>query len=136
VEEDQPTLAGNALKKAAAAVAVAGKEAVIMADDSGLEVERWTDAPDYTRRVLPVPMPMMRRTTGCFWKSCGAPARKRGALFRCTIAILFPDGKTYWSRKAAPAALPNPRARSRVWLRSSFCLRTGGAYLCRNGRRS
>ena len=39
VEEDQATYAGNAFKKAAAAAEVAGDGVIIMADDSGLEVE-------------------------------------------------------------------------------------------------
>lgn len=96
VEEDQPTLAGNALKKAAAAAAVAGKEAVIMADDSGLEVEALDGRPGlHAARFAGPDADDAANNRLLLEKLRGLPPEKRGALFRCTIAILFPDGKTY-----------------------------------------
>ena len=95
VEEDEATLAGNALKKAAAAAAVAGKKAIVMADDSGLEVEALSGQPGvHSARFAGPGADDAANNRLLLEKLRGIPPERRGARFRCAIALLFPDGDT------------------------------------------
>jgi XTP/dITP diphosphohydrolase len=95
VEEDQPTYAGNALKKAAAAAAVAGRDAIVMADDSGLEVEALDSLPGVRAARFAGPGAGDAANNRLLLeKLSGLPPEKRGATFRCAIALFFPDGET------------------------------------------
>lgn len=95
VEEDQPTYAGNARKKAAAAATVAGKGAIVMADDSGLEVEALGGFPGVRAARFAGPDADDAANNGLLLEKLqGVPPEKRGAAFKCTIALLFPDGKS------------------------------------------
>lgn len=96
VEEDQPTYAGNALKKAAAVRAAAGAAgAVIIADDSGLEVEALGGLPGVRSARFAGPGADDRSNNRLLLERMGPlPPEKRAAAFWCVIAILFPDGKS------------------------------------------
>ena len=95
VEEDQPTYAGNALKKAAAAADVAGRDAIVMADDSGLEVEALDGLPGVRAARFAGPGAGDAANNRLLLeKLSGLPPEKRGATFRCAIALFFPDGET------------------------------------------
>ncbi len=95
VREDQPTYAGNARKKAAATATVAGKGAIIMADDSGLEVEALDGLPGVRAARFAGPdADDAANNRLLLEKLKGVPPEKRGAAFKCTIALLFPDGKS------------------------------------------
>lgn len=91
VVEDEPTYAGNAVKKALAVATRVGHPA--LADDSGLEVDALRGAPgvlsarfagpdatDVDNRRL-----LLRRLEG-------VPSEGRSARFRCAIAIAVPSG--------------------------------------------
>lgn len=93
VEEDQPTLEGNAAKKARTLARFAGTWA--LADDTGLEVDALGGAPGVRSARYAGP--------GCSYEdNCrkllgamsGVPEGRRGARFRTVMALSSPDGKT------------------------------------------
>ena len=94
VDEDQPCYSGNALKKAAAAAALAGEDAVVMADDSGLEVEALGGLPGVRAARFAGPdADDAANNRLLLERLAGLPSGRRGASFKCTIALLFPDGQ-------------------------------------------
>ena len=107
VDEDQPDYAGNALKKAAAAAAVAGNDAIIvMADDSGLEVEALGGLPGVrAARFAGIAAGDEANNLLLLKKLAGLPPEKRGALFRCTIVLLFPDGEKHIIEESCPGRI-------------------------------
>ncbi len=105
VIEDQPTLQGNALLKAAAAAQATGLPAV--ADDTGLEVEALGGAPGvYTARFAGPGADYranMEALLGALWG-----VEERTARFRTVAAVIFPDG----SRAVAEGELRGAIARA------------------------
>ena len=94
-EEDEDSYAGNALKKARA-IRESGEArgAVIMADDSGLEVEALGGRPGvHTARFAGCGAGDEANNRLLLEKMRGLPPEKRAALFRCVIALLFPGGE-------------------------------------------
>lgn len=92
VEEDQATYAGNAFKKAAAAAETAGGGVIIMADDSGLEVEALGGLPGvHAARFAGPGADDAANNRLLLEKLHGLPPERRGASFKCVIALLFPD---------------------------------------------
>jgi len=91
VEEDGATLEANALKKARAGAAAAGFPA--LADDTGLFVDALDGAPGVLSARYAGP-------EGDAAANCvkllaaldGVPPRRRGAAFRCVIALVSPEG--------------------------------------------
>jgi len=93
-EEDRPTFAGNAAKKAEAVASATGE--MSLADDSGLEVDILGGRPgvlsaryagddqndDANNRLL-------------LKELVNAPMNKRTASFRCAIALAVPGDQTY-----------------------------------------
>lgn len=96
VEEDQPTYAGNAMDKAAAVRAATGAAGtIIIADDSGLEVEALGGLPGvHTARFAGPGASDESNNRLLLEKMSGLPPEKRAAEFRCTVAIIFPDDHT------------------------------------------
>jgi len=99
--EDRPTFAGNALLKARAGLAATGLPAV--ADDSGLCVDalngmpgvlsaRWAGRAkdDHANNLL-----LLEQLTD-------VPDERRGAQFRCVVALCHPNGE----ERLAPGAMP------------------------------
>jgi len=92
VRETGKTLEANALLKARAAVRRTGVPA--LSDDSGLEVNALGGRPGvYSARFA---------GSGCSYDDNnrkvlrllkGRPASRRGAVFRCVVALVFPDGR-------------------------------------------
>jgi XTP/dITP diphosphohydrolase len=89
VDEDAPTLAGNAEKKARWVAAATGL--LSLADDTGLEVEALDGAPGVVSARFAGP--------GCSYADnnakllaalAGLPPERRSAAFRCVIAIAAP----------------------------------------------
>lgn len=91
VEEDRPTLEGNADKKALEVARATGQWA--LADDTGLEVDALGGAPGVISARWAGP--------GCTYadncakllrETAGVPAAKRGARFRTVMSLASPDG--------------------------------------------
>ena len=89
VEEDAPTFAGNAEKKARAALAQSGLPS--LADDSGLEVDALDGAPGVlSARYAGEPCDDDANNRKLLLALTGVPDEQRTARFRC--ALVFVDG--------------------------------------------
>ena len=92
VEEDQPTFAGNAAKKAVSAARARGMWA--LADDSGLEVDHLGGAPGiHSARYAGEDADAGRNNAKLLAALEGVPAAGRGAAFVCALALARPDGE-------------------------------------------
>lgn len=90
--EDEGSLEGNALKKASSIATLTGKTA--LADDSGLEVDALGGSPGVSSSCLAgkkATYSQNNRKLLSLLKSI--PPKKRGARFRCVIALVTPNGK-------------------------------------------
>lgn len=91
VEEDAPTFAGNAAKKAASAARATGLWS--LADDSGLEVAALGGAPGVlSARYAGVHGDDARNNARLLEELARLRARDRGARFLCALALARPDG--------------------------------------------
>ena len=87
VEEDGATFAENALKKARAVACHTGR--VTIADDSGLEVDALGGLPGlYSARFAGEPADDRRNNEKLLRELALVPDEKRGAQFKCVIAIV------------------------------------------------
>lgn len=99
-EENGTTFEENALIKArAAADALAAKEGkrdcVVMADDSGLEIDCLNGEPGvYSARYLGEETPFDVKSRDFLRRMADVPEEKRTARFVCAIAAVFPNGET------------------------------------------
>ena len=90
-EETADTYAGNALLKAHAAAHLQAD--VVLADDSGLEVDALDGAPGLRSARFGGPgLDDAGRTTLLLERLRGVPPAKRTARFRCVIALVGRDG--------------------------------------------
>ena len=106
IVEDGVTFQENARIKAAA-VARGLKGAVVLADDSGLEVDALNREPGiYSARYLGEGTPYEVKNQTILSRLEGVPKEGRTARFVCAIAAVFPDGESCWG--------------TWVWLRSDF----------------
>jgi XTP/dITP diphosphohydrolase len=91
VDENQPTFALNAAKKAVSAARASGEWA--LADDSGLEVEALGGAPGVrSARYAGEPADDARNNARLLRELAGLPDARRGARFVCALALARPDG--------------------------------------------
>jgi XTP/dITP diphosphohydrolase len=91
VEEDQPTFALNAAKKAISAARASGLWA--LADDSGLEVDALDGAPGVnSARYAGEPADDARNNAKLLEALAGLPRDRRNARFVCALALARPDG--------------------------------------------
>ncbi|MEA3485233.1 MAG: XTP/dITP diphosphatase [Candidatus Aerophobetes bacterium] len=91
IMEDKPTLKENALKKARAIAKFTEK--IALADDSGLEVEVLKGAPGvFSSRFAGENATYEDNNRKLLSLLKGIPPEKRGATFRCVIAISDPQG--------------------------------------------
>jgi XTP/dITP diphosphohydrolase len=89
--EDQPTFEGNALLKARAGVLATGLPS--LADDSGLCVDALNGMPGVlSARWSGPPKDDHRNNTLLLAQLADVPDERRGAQFRCAVAICHPDG--------------------------------------------
>ena len=92
VEEDRPTFAGNAAKKARSGARASGHWT--LADDSGLCVETLDGAPGVrSARFAGEPSDDARNNAKLLRALAGRPAAERGAEFVCALALASPDGE-------------------------------------------
>lgn len=99
IEENGTTFAENAMIKArvvADALAAQKKpgEYVVMADDSGLEIDCLGGEPGvYSARYLGEETPFEVKSRDFLRRMADVPEEKRTARFVCAIAAIFPDGE-------------------------------------------
>jgi len=100
IEENGTTFEENAMIKARAvadALAGQGKRQtyVVMADDSGLEIDCLNGEPGvYSARYLGEETPFDIKSRDFLRRMADMPEEKRNARFVCAIAAIFPNGET------------------------------------------
>ena len=103
IEENGTTFAENAVIKAQAvaeALRAGGdaRECVVMADDSGLEIDCLNGEPGvYSARYLGEEMPFDEKSRDLLARMADVQEEVRSARFVCAIAAIFPDGETVTS---------------------------------------
>lgn len=96
--EDGATYEENALIKARA-VAAADGESIVLADDSGLEIDFLDKEPGvYSARYMGEDTPYSVKNQHIIDLLDGVEDEKRTARFVCAIACAFPDGHTITTR--------------------------------------
>ncbi len=92
VEEDGETFVENALKKARYYSKYFGK--IVLADDSGLEVDSLHGLPGVrSARYAGEEASTQKNNEKLLREMEEVPLSKRGARFRCVIAVVSPDGR-------------------------------------------
>ncbi len=93
--EDGKSFAENAAIKAKAVAAFA-KGAVVMADDSGLEVDYLNKEPGiYSARYLGEDTSYHVKNQNLIERLAGVPEKERTARFVCAIACVLPNGRLF-----------------------------------------
>lgn len=99
IEEDGSTYEENALIKARAVAALAEAGDIVMADDSGLEIDYLNREPGiYSARYLGEDTSYRVKNQNLIERLDGVPDEKRTARFVCAIAAVLPDGRELTSR--------------------------------------
>lgn len=104
IEEDGTTFEENArIKAQAVADALEAqertRECVVMADDSGLEIDFLNGEPGvYSARYLGEETPFSEKSADLLRRLKDVPEKERSARFVCAIAAVFPDGETVITR--------------------------------------
>lgn len=97
IVEDGKTFEENAIIKATAISRLAN--CVVLADDSGLEVDAMDKMPGiYSARYLGEDTPYSVKNQTIIDNLTGLPEEKRTARFVCAIAAAFPDGRVVTKR--------------------------------------
>jgi XTP/dITP diphosphohydrolase len=92
IDEDGKSFAENALKKARFYSKYFGK--LTLADDSGLEVDALNGLPGvYSARYAGEEASSQENNRRLLREMQGLPISKRGARFKCILAMASPDGK-------------------------------------------
>ena len=103
VEENGTTFTENAVIKASAiadAVKAAGEEAIVLADDSGLEIDALNKEPGvYSARYMGEDTSYRIKNANLIERLEGVPVEKRTARFVCAIAAVLTDGTVYTVRE-------------------------------------
>ncbi len=98
VVEDGETFEENAMIKAKTIANLT--DAIVLADDSGLEVDYLDKAPGvYSARFMGEETPYSIKNQAILDKLQGVAKEDRTARFVCAIAAVLPDGTTYMSRE-------------------------------------
>lgn len=103
VEENGTTFTENAIIKASAiadAVRANGEEAIVLADDSGLEIDALNKEPGvYSARYMGEDTSYRIKNANLIERLEGVPVEKRTARFVCAIAAVLTDGTVYTVRE-------------------------------------
>ena len=92
IVEDGKTFEENAKIKARAVARVC--DAIVLADDSGLEIDFLNKEPGvYSARYMGEDTPYEKKNAELIRRLEGVPKEKRTARFVCAVAAVFPDGK-------------------------------------------
>ena len=102
IVEDGASYEENALIKARAVAAAAQeKRALVLADDSGLEIDYLNGEPGiYSARYLGEETPYSIKNAKLIERLSGVPDDERTARFVCAIAAVLPDGTERTARAA------------------------------------
>lgn len=93
IEENGKSFVENAVIKAKA-VAAKGQGAIVLADDSGLEIDYLNKEPGiYSARYMGEDTSYHIKNTNLIERLSGVPDEKRTARFVCAIACVLPDGR-------------------------------------------
>ena len=96
IDENGTTFEENAVIKASAVAAAAaelGMKAIVLADDSGLEVDYLNKEPGiYSARYMGEDTSYRIKNANIISRLEGVPDEKRTARFVCAIAAVFPNG--------------------------------------------
>lgn len=99
IEENGTTFQENAVIKAKAIMEKSG--AIVLADDSGLEIDYLDGAPGvYSARFMGEDTSYDRKNRAILEKLRDVPEEKRTARFVCSVACAFPDGRILTSSGA------------------------------------
>lgn len=99
VEENGTTFEENAILKAEA-VAKLAPEVLVLADDSGLEIDYLNKEPGiYSARYAGEDTPYTIKNQMLLDRLAGVPKEKRTARFVCAIAAVFPNGEVLTVRE-------------------------------------
>lgn len=104
IEENGSTFEENArIKAQTVADALSAQEktraCVVMADDSGLEIDALNGEPGvYSARYLGEETPFSEKSADLLRRLKDVPEKERSARFVCAIAAVFPDGETVITR--------------------------------------
>lgn len=97
IEENGTTFQENAVIKAKTIMEMTGE--VVLADDSGLEIDYLDGAPGvYSARFMGEDTSYDIKNGALLEKLQGVPEAERTARFVCAIACAFPDGRIFTSR--------------------------------------
>lgn len=97
IEEDGKTFEENAVIKAKAVAAFT--DAIVLADDSGLEIDYLDKEPGiYSARYLGEDTPYSVKNKNLIERLAGVPDEKRTARFVCAIAAVMPGGEIVTTR--------------------------------------
>lgn len=104
IVEDGKTFEENARIKAsfiAKELQKRGERAVVLADDSGLEIDYLNGEPGvYSARYMGEDTSYTVKNANLIERLEGVPDEKRTARFVCAIAAVFPDGKSFVTKAA------------------------------------
>lgn len=102
IVEDGETFEENAKIKAQAIaqeLKMRGEQAVVLADDSGLEIDYLNKEPGvYSARYMGEDTSYTIKNASLIQRLEGVPDEKRTARFVCVIAAVFPDGRVFETR--------------------------------------
>lgn len=99
IEENGTTYEENALIKARGVAAFTGPDDIVMADDSGLEIDNLGGEPGvYSARYLGETTPYSIKNRNLIERLAGVPDEQRTARFVCAIAAVLPDGRELQTR--------------------------------------
>ena len=104
IVEDGQTFAENAMIKASAIaqeLEKRGERAVVLADDSGLEIDYLNKEPGiYSARYMGEDTSYTIKNAHLIQRLAGVPDEKRTARFVCAIAAVLPDGRQFETNAA------------------------------------
>lgn len=102
IEENGTTFEENALIKAKSVASISkelGYSDIVIADDSGLEIDALNKEPGiYSARYMGEDTPYSEKNANLISRLAGVPDEKRTARFVCAIAAVLPDGRTLKTR--------------------------------------
>lgn len=100
INEDGTTFEENAVIKAKAIAAYAGEDDIVLADDSGLEVDYLGKEPGvYSARYMGEDTSYEIKNQAILDRLAGVPKEERTARFVCAIAAVLPNGEVLVTRE-------------------------------------